>query len=440
MKCKFFGILLLAFLSGVAQNVNIPDANFKSLLLADLNINTNNDAEISIAEADAYTGELNETHFGVWGKEINNIAGIEAFVNVTSLKGIAYINDTLDLKMLTKLERVDLNFSNSFGWAGIDISNLSNLSYCKVNGSSFNQNLIVFEMGNLSSLDSFDIKNVRVDSLDFANATKLTYVSGSREPGLVHVNLSNTPIIQKLELSGGDLLNIDLSQSPSLKYLTIPTEGSLTSLDFSNNPKLVGFEAIANSITSINFGSADSLEFFDVRYNQLTEISLPNSIKLDRVSCNDNQLITLDLKNSPNLRILTAYNNTSLNEICVSNVEFANNNPLSIIDFEDGNFSWSDNFYIKDNLAEWSNCISTGVTETRKKAIQIFPNPANDYIIIESMNAISSIFINDNLGRVLEIVPNNFGLVDVSNLSAGIYYINIKYLAGEMVTEKVLIK
>ena len=43
---------LLAMSTGVTvQNVNIPDANFKSALLANTAINTNGDVEIQVSEA-----------------------------------------------------------------------------------------------------------------------------------------------------------------------------------------------------------------------------------------------------------------------------------------------------------------------------------------------------------------------------------------------------
>ena len=64
-----------------AQNVNIPDANFKSYLLANSGINTNSDSEISIAEAQAFTGELL-----INGLSISDLTGIEAFVNITRFR------------------------------------------------------------------------------------------------------------------------------------------------------------------------------------------------------------------------------------------------------------------------------------------------------------------------------------------------------------------
>ena len=55
-------LLLLLFIGivgiGNAQNVNIPDANFKAYLVGNTSINTNGDAEIQVSEATAFNGEI----------------------------------------------------------------------------------------------------------------------------------------------------------------------------------------------------------------------------------------------------------------------------------------------------------------------------------------------------------------------------------------------
>lgn len=61
-----------------AQNVNIPDANFKAALIANANINTNNDTEIQLTEATAYTGSIS-----LYNKNIADLTGIEAFTGIT---------------------------------------------------------------------------------------------------------------------------------------------------------------------------------------------------------------------------------------------------------------------------------------------------------------------------------------------------------------------
>ncbi len=85
MKKTFFftaiTILLINFSSLVsAQNVAIPDANFKAALLANPNINTNLDTEIQVVEAESFYDTVN-----VNGFSISNLTGIEAFPYIVGL-------------------------------------------------------------------------------------------------------------------------------------------------------------------------------------------------------------------------------------------------------------------------------------------------------------------------------------------------------------------
>ena len=74
-------LLLLALpLFSFGQNVNIPDANFKSYLVGNTNINTNGDKEIQVSEASAFNGEIDCSN-----EDISNLKGIEAFTALTSL-------------------------------------------------------------------------------------------------------------------------------------------------------------------------------------------------------------------------------------------------------------------------------------------------------------------------------------------------------------------
>jgi Leucine-rich repeat (LRR) protein len=74
----FLSVFLSASLFG--QNVNIPDADFKAYLVENPEINTNNDTEIQLSEATAFTGKIDLTHLG-----ITDLTGIEAFTALTYL-------------------------------------------------------------------------------------------------------------------------------------------------------------------------------------------------------------------------------------------------------------------------------------------------------------------------------------------------------------------
>ena len=51
-------ILCLTITNCYGQNVNIPDANFKAYLVGNTDINTNEDSEIQISEANAFSGGI----------------------------------------------------------------------------------------------------------------------------------------------------------------------------------------------------------------------------------------------------------------------------------------------------------------------------------------------------------------------------------------------
>lgn len=82
---KSYFLILTITLTGClsllkAQNVNIPDANFKASLVNNPAINTNGDTAIQVNEASAYTGALFVNNLN-----IQDLTGISAFVNIDSL-------------------------------------------------------------------------------------------------------------------------------------------------------------------------------------------------------------------------------------------------------------------------------------------------------------------------------------------------------------------
>ena len=102
----FTTCLCLGLFSAIAQNVNIPDANFKNYLLTDSAINTNSDSEISVAEAQAFSGELL-----INGLSISDLTGIEAFTNITRLD--CYSNNLTSIDVSNNLALTRLHCSDN---------------------------------------------------------------------------------------------------------------------------------------------------------------------------------------------------------------------------------------------------------------------------------------------------------------------------------------
>ena len=92
----FLSVLLSANFFG--QNVFIPDANFKSYLIGNFDINTNGDTEIQVSEASAFNGKI-ECGNG----NMSDLTGIESFTALTSLYCYANQLTSLDVSKNTAL-------------------------------------------------------------------------------------------------------------------------------------------------------------------------------------------------------------------------------------------------------------------------------------------------------------------------------------------------
>ncbi|WP_121049109.1 T9SS type A sorting domain-containing protein [Lacinutrix venerupis] len=151
-------LLLFSFLIATAwcsiyAQINIPDANFKAYLVGDPTINTNGDSEISVAEAQAFTGTISATSLG-----ITDLTGIEAFVNITTLEVYSNILTSLDVSNNTNLTR--LHCANN-QITTIDVSGIPTLNqiHCQ-NNQLVELNLANGNNANFSYMKSYGNPNL----------------------------------------------------------------------------------------------------------------------------------------------------------------------------------------------------------------------------------------------------------------------------------------
>lgn len=157
MKTKLLSIFtfLTLFTEITAQNVTIPDANFKAILVANTNINTNNDSEIQISEASAYTGAIS-----VANSSIQDLTGIEAFTEITVLQAFAnYGLTSIDVSQNTKLTQLLIEQT---GVSGIlDLSMLTVLVDFKAHTTAITA--INMANGNNHNVTRFNVVSSTVD-------------------------------------------------------------------------------------------------------------------------------------------------------------------------------------------------------------------------------------------------------------------------------------
>lgn len=98
-----------------------------------------------------------------------------------------------------------------------------------------------------------------------------------------------------------------------------------------------------------------------------------------------------------------------------------------------GGYIYYDNLSFVDNT-------TAGVNENTIEGLQMFPNPTSDILNITSANdAEKNVVIFDMLGKQVVNTKVSNGTIDVSNLSAGIYMVNITE-EGKTATKKLIKK
>ena len=265
-------LLLLATIisiEGYSQNVTIPDANFKAALLTHSPIvDTNDDGEIQVSEAEAFTGSLN-----LYLKGITDMTGIESFINLTSL---------------------------NIGW---------------------NTTLPSLNVTQNTELTALYAENCNLSSIDLSNNTKLRYLYLNQN-ALTSIDLSNNTELFSLRIYINDLTSLDLSANENLAHIncysnnistiTLPTDASrISSFGCGNNP----------FIPSFDFSPLTGLTSLELSYGNLTSFDASIFPNLLELTINDNNLTSLNANNGKTFHRLRVQNNSSLTCISVYDSE-----------------------------------------------------------------------------------------------------------------------
>ena len=135
-----FGVMIFSY----GQNVDIPDPNFLRALI-DEGVDTDGDGQISFEEAEAIL------KLDVRTKNIDDMTGIEAFINLTDLICFGNRLSKLDVTNLSRLTNL-ICYSNDI--SELDVSRLSNLATL---GCTWN-NISELDVSNLTNLTRLSLR------------------------------------------------------------------------------------------------------------------------------------------------------------------------------------------------------------------------------------------------------------------------------------------
>lgn len=359
-----------------AQNVTFTDPNLKQkIVLHGQNvvggvtgtnislIDTDLNGEISITEAQAYTGRLYLNQNG--SNFYTDLTGVEEFINITelycennqmtnidvsshtALTGLYCENNqisNLDLSNNTNLSALNIRYNNLNSINLINNSNLVSIN-CENNSLStlnlanqVNLNTLTCNDNNISSLNLSNQTNLtslicndnNISSIEFGTNSQLSTVV-CHDNIISNLNLSNFTNLESVDASYNNLVSILFPTSTSCETINI-RNNSLTNIDISGLSNFYVLNAQHNEITTLNLDSNSNLESILLNNNLIDSLNLSNLSLLSYLTCNDNDLFYLDISNGNNSNIseFNALNNQNLNCIEVDDITFSTNNWTNI--------------------------------------------------------------------------------------------------------------
>jgi surface protein len=254
--------------------VNIPDANFKAVLLANTAINTTDDGEITYGEAEAYSGALK-----VDNQSIAGLTGIEAFSNIVNLDCGQNSLTEVDVSNNTNLKTlwVDNNDLTS-----IDISGLTQLVdfRCGANG------ITSLDLSNNTEINVLIVSGNELSEIDVSDLTKLSLQFSCDNNDLTSLDVSNNPLLKRLFIQNNQITSLDLSNNPDLTDVYL-VNNDLSSLDMRSggNTKVTSFNATGN--TNLACVTVDN-----PGYSSANWTSIPEGLEFKRF-CDPNEIVNI---------------------------------------------------------------------------------------------------------------------------------------------------
>lgn len=321
-----------------AQNVFIPDTNFKAALVGDTTINTNADSEIQFSEAVAYSDVISVTNLG-----ISDLTGIEAFVNIFQLSCDSNQLSSLNVSNNTALSYLSCD-NNQLTSLNVSNNTLLNFLVCR------NNQLTNLDVSNCTALKYLYCEDNQINSLDVSNNTLLIdlFCNGNQ---LTNLDVSNNTALNSLVCHYNQITTLDVAVNTALFHLN-SSNNPLNALDVSNNVNLTQLYCGVNQLTSLDVSNNTALISFDCFNNQLTSLDVSNNAALNYLLCNNNNLTNLNVQNGNNANFLNFPGVPSFN---------ATNNPqLTCIQVDNPAYSGTTSSWVKDTIASYSlNCSCT---------------------------------------------------------------------------------
>ncbi|MFT4661464.1 MAG: hypothetical protein ACI8XB_001741 [Patiriisocius sp.] len=417
MKKIIISLIVLIIFSAAAdaQIVNIPDANFKAILVGNAAVNTNGDTEIQISEASTFTGAISCSS-GL----IADLTGIEEF---TALTILACSNNSISILDISQNTALTVLHCHNNNLTALDISQNSDLSilFC-----------------NLNSLTALDVSQ-------------------------------NTDLTQ-LDCQTNNIMSLDVSQNSNLWSLKCSLN-ALSTLDVSQNVLLTDFYCGANDLAVLNMKNISTTTL--VNFNATANPNL-SCIDVDDVAAATAAWTLIDVGVGYSLNCvidlvtsIIVQGQAGVSTITVQGGSLQMEAAVLPINADDDTYTWSvsngtgsaiisasglltatanGTVTVKATANDASGTTGTAIVtisnqdlgiseQSNIHSLTLYPNPAKSTITLNAVEKIETIVIIDIMGKSVKMNSTANNTIDISDLIKGIYFLQVD-IGGTLVSEK----
>lgn len=336
-----------------------------------------------------------------------------------------------------------INFPDSNFKARLLAANASN-GYACIGATSIGCIPGIIDINGNGEIEVSEAETVAILSVSSANISDLTGIE-------YFTNL------ERLNCIFNNLTTINISTLTKLKYLGV-RRNFLTTIDLTNQVSLETLFCPENLISSLDISYQPLLKSLFCSTNQISSIDFSNNPLLERVYCGGNLLTNLDFSSNPAFFDLGCRNNPNLTTIKIKNGttqvfgpgtyynECWDNLPnLNYICADSNEIPALQNFLtgcgVTQSITIDSDC-PLGVKEFTNESFVVHPNPSSGKVYFSSgAGKITKAWVVNGLGQ--EVVKpfdcvDDEPSVDLSGLSAGVYFIKMAGIDGGVVVKRVL--
>jgi len=450
-----------------SATVTVPDANFRAALVAaGYGITDNGDGTVYVPDIELVT------ILRVHKKDISDLTGIEAFIELTELSCSENHLTHLDVSANTKLFEF---FCYDNQLKQLDVS--KNLNLHSVNCAQKDADSDALEVVFIAPSQ----KNININA-DFSTEVYM-FIEGQdtevkiqesllqkalvlSEYGIVRYSdstlmIPNISDVNELNVSDFGITNLsDLKAFTDLAKLYC-YNNNLSILDVSSYARLQYLYCYNNELDSLNLNGADSLKSLYCYNNYLTHLDISHNSQLKALYCYNNDIDSLDISGADSLTYVYCYSNN------IKSLDASGAPMLEVLDCRqnpDGNGTDMQTLYVAKGQTI-QTLLKDPTTQVREKGVsglegvvsekpleyaleQNYPNPFNPSttIAFTMKNAGSAtLMVYDVLGRVVfqETMKKTAGSHSVqfngTNLSSGIYFYRLNAGGEFMATKKMVL-